>query len=379
MKEKTKLVFSLIWGFSILIAFSLISLEIIFSLIRFAELHVSEKLEFYLDLIRVANGVLRGSNTMLVGIAIIWIILALLVIRGLYRPTTHFATLSLILGSIVMFIGLLPTFFTLFSIILSSYLIGVILVIVGLMMVFAHKYVPIVKSSDESHSIIAFGSLILIFANIGWFFFVPFSAIAGHELVSIIFVGITMFIDIIGFAIFSTGILKSKNENQLAVAGFCYLGWALVTFIWRLLSPILFIPQVGSFSLDLGLITSNMALIMLNNIIISILFILSGILLLIGTLLTEKIYEGSPRFLLPYSILNLLGILMITLPLFIGVELGTLNILFISMEIGLLTKIITVPIIGIFLFWSFLNQIRKITSPFSLEDQSNNIQGSVTL
>jgi hypothetical protein len=379
VKEKTKLVFSLIWGFSILIAFSLISLEIIFSLIRFAELHVSEKLEFYLDLIRVANGVLRGSNTMLVGIAIIWIILALLVIRGLYRPTTHFATLSLILGSIVMFIGLLPTFFTLFSIILSSYLIGVILVIVGLMMVFAHKYVPIVKSSDESHSIIAFGSLILIFANIGWFFFVPFSAIAGHELVSIIFVGITMFIDIIGFAIFSTGILKSKNENQLAVAGFCYLGWALVTFIWRLLSPILFIPQVGSFSLDLGLITSNMALIMLNNIIISILFILSGILLLIGTLLTEKIYEGSPRFLLPYSILNLLGILMITLPLFIGVELGTLNILFISMEIGLLTKIITVPIIGIFLFWSFLNQIRKITSPFSLEDQSNNIQGSVTL
>ncbi|MHA2075437.1 MAG: carbohydrate ABC transporter permease, partial [Candidatus Hodarchaeales archaeon] len=332
VKEKTKLVFSLIWGFSILIAFSLISLEIIFSLIRFVELHAGEKLEFYLDLIRVANGVLRGSNTMLVGIAIIWIILALLVIRGLYRPTTHFATLSLILGSIVMFIGLLPTFFTLFSIILSSYLIGVILVIVGLMMVFAHKYVPIVKSSDESHSIIAFGSLILIFANIGWFFFVPFSAIAGHELVSIIFVGITMFIDIIGFAIFSTGILKSKNENQLAVkgAGFCYLGWALVTFIWRLLSPILFIPQVGSFSLDLGLITSNMALIMLNNIIISILFILSGILLLIGTLLTEKIYEGSPRFLLPYSILNLLGILLITLPLFIGVELGILNILFIS-------------------------------------------------
>jgi len=381
VKEKTKLIFSLTWGFSILIAFSLISLEIISSFIRFAELHTGEELTFYLDLLLVANGVLRGTNTILVGSAFIWIIIALLVIRGLYRSTTHFATLSLILGIIVMFIGLLPTLFTLFSIVLSSYLIGVILVIIGLMMVFAHIYVPIVKSSDDSHSIIAFGSLVLIFANIGWFLFVPFSAIASHELVSIIFVGLTMFIDIIGFAIFGLGILKARNENQLAVkvSGFCYLGWALFTFIWRILSPILFIPQVGYLSLDLGLITSNMALIMLNNIIIIILFILNGILLVIGTLLTEKIYEGSPRFLLPYSIVNLFGILMISLPLFIGVELGTMNIFFISMEIGLLIKIIVVPIIGILLFWSFFNQIRKIPSSFSLEDKSSNIQGSVTL
>ena len=355
-----------------------------------------------IDPIVLIEAIIENSNQILLGFTVILTILFLIVGLELIRPQRYFSLSFTSFGIFIISIGIFTSFISIFSFILKSYLIGVFLVIIGLAMLFAHKYVPIVKSTESSHTIMSFGALNLILANLGWLLLMPLVALVSNELITIILTGIVMLVDIVGFLIFGIGMIKHKYKDRvtLTIAGSCFVGWALLAAVWRYLSPLyLRFPSFGVFSLNLEIWNQNNTLtivaynltlwlieqsVSLNlpflgviQIPTSIFFILNGILMILGTFFANKVLKGSSKFLLIFGVCNFLGVILIGLPLFIGVKPGDpTDISFLLIELGLFIKTILVPILGILTFWDIFKHFKGINQIYSHEEQ-NTVQGGI--
>ncbi len=271
-----------------------------------------------------------------------------------------------------------------------SFIIGLVLIIVGLLMAFAYKYVPIIKNRDDPFTLMSFGSITLILANFGWLILMPIIPFANNELFSIILGGLVMLTDIVGFLIFGIGMIIYKHEDRLAVriSGYCLLGWVLLTFIWRFLSPILtFIPQIWLLSPDMQLLMLNLSGLMGQSVTVDIpiiysffksgiiqipviyIFALNGIFLSIGIIFAYRVLKGTSIVLLLFGGVNILGVGLMVLPLFIGVEIGYFNIVLLLLELGFIIKTFVTPILGILSFWNIFNHLRGFSQVHSQEER----------
>ena len=276
-----------------------------------------------------------------------------------------------------------------------SFIIGLVLIIIGLLMAFAYKYVPLIKSREDHFTLMSFGALILIFANFGWLILMPLVPFTNNELFSIIIGGSVMIADIVGFFGFGLGMVIYKHENRVAfrISGSCLLGWAVLSFIWRFLSPIYrFIPQIWLLSPDMTLLMLNLNGLM-NQLVpllegvgipVIYLFTLNGILLSVGLIIYWYTLSGieslqslkgslkdSSIILLLFGGSNILGTFLMVIPLFIGVELGYypgININRILLEVGFIIKTFVTPFLGILSFWNILNHLRGFSQVQSQEE-----------
>lgn len=348
--------------------------------------------------IALVSAIIENSNPILLGFTVILTILFLIAGIEVIRPHKYFSLSLTSFGLVIISVGIFTAFIGTFSFVLKSYIIGVILVIIGLAMLFAYKYVPIVKTTEVSRTIMTFGAFILILANLGFLLLMPLVAFLSNEIISIILTGMIMLLDIIGFLILGIGILKHKHEDKISlrIAGSCFVGWAFLALVWRFLSPIYSLfPLFGKFSLNLNLLTTlayNLAfwftersvplnLPFLEGILIPVswIFILNGLPLLIATFYTNKVLEGSSKRLLIFGICNFLGVMMLGLPTFIGVRPGDLtDIRFLLMELGILIKVILVPILGTLTFWDIFNRLRPTSQFLSPEEQIIVQRGVIT-
>ncbi|MFX1282937.1 MAG: carbohydrate ABC transporter permease [Promethearchaeota archaeon] len=274
-----------------------------------------------------------------------------------------------------------------------SYIFGVVLIIVGLLMFFADKFEFMLKGKHDFQALMAFGALSIMLANLGWLFAMPLVALLSNELVSIVLSGLVMLLDIFGFFILGIGIIKHDHEDQLAcrISGFCFIGWAVLSLIWRFFSPIhTLFPQFGAFDINLTQVTYYLALWLIGQAVpidlliiepipisISYIFILNGIIMTIGTYFTIKILNINSKYILSFGISNFLGVMLIALPTIIGVKPGDLtDIFFLTMQLGFLVKTILVPILGVLTFWDIFNHY-KITNDIESLEKKNTEQRSV--
>ncbi len=260
-----------------------------------------------------------------------------------------------------------------------SFIIGLILIIIGLLMSFAYKYVPIIKNRDDPFTLMSFGALILILANFGWLILIPLVPFTNNELFSIILGGSVMITDIVGFFIFGLGMIIYRHEDRSAVriSGSCLLGWALLTFIWRFLSQIFtFIPQIWLLSPDMTLLMLNLSGLMnqsvplLEGVGIPVIYIfaLNGILLSVGIIFAYRILKDTSKVLLLFGGSNILGTCLMVLPLLIGVEIGFFNIPLLLLESGFIIKTFVTPILGILTFWNVFNHLKGFSQVESHEE-----------
>jgi hypothetical protein len=261
-----------------------------------------------------------------------------------------------------------------------SFIIGLMLIFIGILMSFAYKYVPIIKSRDDPFTLLSFGALILIFANFGWLILMPLVPFTNNELFSIILGGLVMITDIVGFLMLGLGMIIYRHEDRLAVriSGSCLLGWALLSFIWRFLSPIFtFIPQIWLLSPDMTLLMLNLSGLMgqsvplLEGVGIPVIYIfaLNGILLSIGIIFVHRILKDTSKILLLFGGSNVLGACLMVLPLLIGVEIGTFNIILLLLEVGFIIKTFVTPLLGILTFWNVFNHLKGFRQGQSYEER----------
>ena len=152
------------------------------------------------------------------------------------------------------------------------------------------------------------------------------------------------YIDLAGFLLLGVGlIMKSGEDKNLLIAGIGMLGWLAARITWQ------FILAEGLFS-D----TSDDWEVAINNLLNTLLdmvlaLLISSILLVIGAFFYFKSKQGGGTIFLVYGVFNVIATYLFTSP-FLGATIAEAEAAVAGLFVGILLKLIVVPILGIVTF-----------------------------
>ena len=164
------------------------------------------------------------------------------------------------------------------------------------------------------------------------------------------------YLDILGFLIIGVGYIllfttMDARKNLYAGAGVCFVLWALLTFVWRVVTNFYGLSAIWS---DTNTTAGNFfTKIFTERIAFSVTAFLAALFLFVGSILIYKAQGGTGTvMLITFAFINFIGMAFLAGAFFFYQENQLTNVsnLAAGVTLGLLLKIILVPILGLVSF-----------------------------
>jgi hypothetical protein len=152
------------------------------------------------------------------------------------------------------------------------------------------------------------------------------------------------YIDLAGFLLLGVGlIMKSGEDKNLLIAGICMLGWLAARVTWQfILASGIFTDSSSDWEAALNTLVDT-----LLDMVLALL--ISSVLLVIGAFFYFKSKSGGGTIFLVYGVFNVVATYLFTSPL-LGATLAEAEAAVGGMFVGILLKLIVVPILGVVTF-----------------------------